>query len=186
MKISSRQYLRAPVMRWALYSQDQVLLRGKVINISHGGLLLGELALLPSDRQLELFFELPLFDDFSKINWQLVQWGTYRPATEILFSQIRIVRSYKSDEALDAIFQNVGAEWVNPPDDFLQKVDSYVHNYKSNLRFLLSLFESGHKNSSQSQELILFLSSLLGIERGLSLAHLRTKLMHRYQSVTQL
>lgn len=173
-------------MRWALYSQDQVLLRGKLINISRGGLLLGELSLLPRDSQLELFFELPQFDDFSKVNWQVQQWGTYRPKTEILSARIRIVRSYKTEEALDAIFQNVGAEWLTPTDAFLQQIDQYVQNYKNNLRYLLSLFESNQKNSTQSQELILFLSSLLGIDRGPSLAHLRTKLMHRYQSVTQL
>lgn len=173
-------------MRWALYSEDQLLLRGKVIDISRGGVLLGELSLLPRAKSLRIIFELPLYHDFSKVNWNNSIWGAQQPQVEILSAEINIVRSFSSEDALSALFQNIGAEWVNPEASLLAKIDDYVALYKTNLRYILSLFETAQKNSSINQHLILFLSSLLGMERGLSLAHLRTKLMHRYQSVSQL
>lgn len=185
MSITSRKYLRAPVHRWALYSDDDVLLRGKVIDISHGGVLLGELSLLPKNKEFLIFFELPLYDDFSKINWQQGLLGSYQVKTQILSTPIKIVRHYQKGDDVSALFENIGATWINPSEAFLAIVDNYIDGYRTNLRFLLSLFESSNKNKNNDQ-LIIFLTSLLGIEIGPSLAHLRTKLMHRFQSVSQL
>lgn len=185
MSIKSRQYLRAPVHRWALYSEEDYLLRGKVMDISHGGLLLGELSLLPKDRELEILFELPHYEDFSKTNWQHPQLGSYHVQTTIFRQRIQIVRHYQRGDALTAIFENIGAVWTSADASFLEEVDRYVGLYRKNLRYILSLFETSGKNKANDQ-LILFLSSLLGIKVEGSLAHLRTRLMHLYQSVSQL
>lgn len=184
MSLTQRRYVRAPVHRGALYVDDGVLLSGVVKNISYGGVLIGDLPLLPTTKNLSIYFEFPQVEKLSKYNWNYMPLGAFKYSSEIVFAQISIVRSFSKQNYLSAIFENVGAEWVNPSEEFLQKIENYVEIIKANLKFVLSFFEEGREE--ENEELVFFLANLCGVKKCDSLNTLRVKLMHDFQTISAL
>lgn len=177
-----RAHLRAPVYRDALYESEGHVLKAKVLNISEGGILLGELACVPEINALPLMVSLPVYPEFNSLNIYKDHFELPEINSRVIRLKAKIVRNFTKRTATDHIFENIGCQIIRPTDEVKLFLKEYVQKYGRNLVFLLSLFQT-MGNSKKNIGAIRQLAKLLGHDSSLPVAHLRMKLIHDYQSL---
>ncbi|MCK5883815.1 MAG: PilZ domain-containing protein [Bacteriovoracaceae bacterium] len=185
MATFKRRYLRAPIYRWALFQDEEHVFKGRALNISEGGILLGELGHIPDINSLPMILDLPVFPEFNKINFLNFNFVPIILESTIIRVRGKIVRSFKGRSSVDMLFQNVGCEFVRLSDDSCSKIDAYVKRYTRNLIYILSLFESMGKTRN-NPKIIRYLANILGYDSEVKLPILRMKMIHDYQSLESL
>lgn len=185
MATFKRRHLRAPVYRWALFQDEEHVFKGRALNISEGGILLGELGHIPEINSIPMILDLPIFPEFNKMNFLNFDFAPIVPDSDIIRVRGKIVRSFKGRTDVDMLFQNIGCEFVRLSEDSREKIDIYVKRYTRNLIYILSLFESMGK-SRNNPKIIRYLARILGYETNVKLPVLRMKMMHDYQSLESL
>ncbi len=185
MATFKRRHLRAPVYRWALYQDDEHVLKGRALNISEGGILLGELGHIPEINSLPMIIELPIFPEFNKMNFLNFDFAPIVLESQIIRVRGKIVRSFQGRTEVDMLFQNIGCEFVRLSEQGREAIDQYVKRYTRNLIYILGLFETMGK-SRNNPRIIRYLAALLGYNADVKLPVLRMKMMHDYQSLESL
>lgn len=180
----TREHLRAPLYRAALYEDDGSVLRAKTKNISEGGILLGELGHVPAINLIPLMFELPVYPDLQKTNISAADVNSLMDFdVEIVRLRAKIVRSFEGTSEVDQVFvSNIGCEFVLLSDENKKKISDYVSRYARNIVYFLGLFES-KKGSSRNSEQIRAVAKVLGYDYKAPIAVLRQKVLHDYQSL---
>ena len=154
-----------------------------VHNISEGGVLLGDLKQVPSGEQFTVFLEIPQLPDFTKLSTgELMLMGGESFTKEIVGTIVETRRNQQIDET--GLFQ-IGCEFVDIRREAQEKICDYVRNFSVNTVFSLTLFEQG-THRTEVKSLIRQCSTLLNYEKDLSMAKIRRRLLHDYQSLESL
>ena len=91
-----RQYLRSPLNTYFLYEDDEYVFKGKVSNISEGGILLKELPHVPEQDVIPVVLDLPKFPEFSTIpKGSLINLGKESFEHLIIRAKVKIKRSFE-------------------------------------------------------------------------------------------
>lgn len=182
-----RAHLRAPLMTSVLYVDDDYVHRCRSLNISKGGILLGELPHIPEINALPIMFALPEIPLFSKLlHHEILALNEDQFHVDIVRVKARMVRQFDKKQRLDAIFtKNIGCEFVKASEQTKDKIELYVQKMAKNTVFLLSLFENKAKTET-NLKVIRRVSRLLGYNEEEKLSLLRLKVLHDYQSLESL
>jgi len=182
----NREYLRAPVRRKILYVDDGFVQSGKAINISEGGILLGELPHIPPINVIHMMIDLPQFPDFHSLgSSRLSALKLQHLERKIIRIRARIVRSFEGKSEVEMAFKNIGCEFVDFKPEIKGEIEKYVSRYARNIIYMLMLFEHIGRKKEQIEELR-NLCYLLGYNWTEKVPFLRQKILHDYQSLESL
>lgn len=179
-----REHLRAPLKVDALYLIDDFALKAYILNISEGGLLVDNLPSVPQINSMPLMFPLIDFPEFSQLSTEvLLSLEVKQLEKKIIRMKSRIVRSFEGVSEVDKVFvTKIGCQFVAPGVEEQKLIGNYVARYAKNLIFYLGLFE-GKGQKRERNVLIRKTAHLLGYDSDLSMARLRLKALHDYQSL---
>jgi hypothetical protein len=162
--------------------EDQIS-KGFVLNISEGGLLISEVESLPQEDQFTVFIEIPLLPDFTKLSTsELMLIGKESFEREIVGTIVEVRRNQQKE---DTKLYEIGCEFVDIRREAQERISDYVRNFSVNTVFSLTLFEQG-THREEVKNLIRQCAGLLNYEPGMSMAKIREKLLHDYQSLESL
>ncbi len=184
-----RKNLRAPLHGDFLYDYKDFLLKGTIVNISEGGICVGELSKIPDLKFISGMFALPLYPDLSHLDQRhLSMQDMQQVEKKIVKGNLKIVRSFSGEDKLDGIFlREIGCQFVDLSFDDRNLIIEYVYTYSKNMTFLLGLFESVNKtNDLKVIENLKWCAGFLGYNGTLELTTLRQKILHDYQSIKSL
>lgn len=181
-----RQYLRAPLSNEFLFEYEGDALKGRVKNISEGGILIHELQRVPEINRFPMMLEIPILPDFNKFSndgfLKLKSLNDF--PSNILRMRGRIVRSFKGQSEIQKVFvDNIGCEFFDPDQENIRLIREYVSQYARNIIFLLNQFEN---NSGKNADFVRKIATLLGYTQIERLPLLRQKVLHDYQSLESL
>jgi hypothetical protein len=180
--------LRAPLRKEFLYEDEGFALKGRIKNISEGGILLSEISKIPEINRLPVLVPILHYPEFSQLGDQkiLTMQDDHRFPMTVLRMRARIVRSFKGQTDAEKVFvDNIGCEFVNPTADDISLVRDYVSIFARNVIYMLNLFENSGRSKEQA-EIIRKLAKLFGYGMWERMPILRQKLLHDYQSLESL
>lgn len=182
-----RKHLRAPLRTEFLYNSDGYALKGRVINISEGGILLSELPQIPPINAIPIIVEMPEYPDFQKLGTErILKLRKEAIGRRVVRMRAAIVRSFEGKTEVEKVFvTNIGCKFVNPPVELINEIRDYVSLFARNTIYLLQLFESMGKSQTQ-RDVLRQISSFLGYDHTEKIAILRQKVLHDYQSLESL
>jgi hypothetical protein len=181
-----RRYLRAPLNNEFLFEYEGDALKGRVKNISEGGILIHELQRVPEVNRFPLMIEIPTLPDFNKIsNDGFMKFKSLNDfPSQVIRMRGRIVRSFKGQSETQKVFvDNIGCEFFDPEESNIKLIREYVSQYARNIIFLLNQFEN---NTGKNADLVRKIAILLGYHQVDRLPLLRQKVLHDYQSLESL
>lgn len=187
-QLLKRRHLRAPLRLEFLYEDEGNALKGKIKNISEGGILLSEISKIPEINRLPVLIPIPHFPEFSQLGTEklLTMANDHRFPKSVLRMRARIVRSFKGQTEVEKVFvDNIGCVFVNPDPNDIAIVREYVSIFARNVIYMLNLFESAGR-SKETVECIRKMALLFGYRELDRLPILRQKLLHDYQSLESL
>jgi hypothetical protein len=181
-----RKHLRAPLKSMALYNSDGHLLQARIVNISEGGVLFANLPHFPEQTEFYALLELISYPTFSRLSYdrifQLNKEGFER---NILKAKCRIVRTFQGVSSVDKLFiNNIGIQFIELAGKEQALISDYVEVYKRNIIYFMNLFENSQ--SEIKLRLIRKLAYLFRYEENIPLNHLRSEIIHEYQSLESL
>ncbi len=179
-----RLHLRAPLKTSALYLVDDFALKGSILNISEGGLLLENLPSVPDIKAIPLMFPLIDYPEFSLLHPEvLLGLKVLFLEKKIVRMKARIVRSFEGFSDVDRVFvTKIGCEFVSSSDKCKEYISDYVARYAKNLIYFLGLFE-GRGQKADRNKLLRKTAGLLGYDSEMQIAQMRLKALHDYQSL---
>ena len=182
-----RKHLRAPLKTEFLYVSDEYVLKGRVNNISEGGILLSEIAQVPPVNSIPIMVEIPEFPDFQKLGAdRILKLKKEAFGRSIVRFRCAIRRKWEGASDVEKVFvTNIGCQFVNPTVEQIEVVRQYVSLFARNTIYLLQLFESMGKSKTQ-KEVLRNVSHFLGYSPTEKLSSLRQKVLHDYQSLESL
>ena len=178
-----RRYLRAPLNSECLIKVGRSLQSGLASNISEGGLLLQEFEILPEEKQFSVFMEVPSLPDFTKVTTsELLNLGKETFEHDVIGTIVEVRRSRLNEESRTYEF---GCEFADIRREAQEKISEYVRNFGVNIVFSLTLFEQG-THREEVKVLIRKCVELLNYPADMSMAKIRERLLHDYQSLESL
>lgn len=179
-----REFLRAPLKTNALYLVNDYALKGQILNISEGGLLLENLPSVPEIKAIPLMFPLIDYPELSLLHPEVL-FGLKVQFLEkrVVRMKARIVRSFEGFSEVDKIFATkIGCEFVSASEECRDQISQYVSRYAKNLIYFLGLFE-GRGQKADRNKLLRKTAGLLGYDSEMQIAQMRLKALHDYQSL---
>lgn len=185
--IHRRGYLRSPLKTTFLYVDDGHVFKGKINNISEGGVLLGEMPHIPDEKLFSILIDLPKFPEFSKYSLKKMMFlDADNLEREIIKAEVKIIRTFDGISEVERIFiNNIGGEFSIISARDREKISKYVTTYAKNIVYLLGYFEIGMKKK-EHLDLVRSLLFLMGYNGREKISILREKLLHDYQSLESL
>jgi hypothetical protein len=187
-QLLKRRHLRAPLRFEFLYEDEGHVLKGKIKNISEGGILLSEISKIPAINRLPVLIPITHYPEFSQLGTEklLSISNDHRFPKTILRMRAKIVRTFKGQSDAEKVFvDNIGCEFVTPSENDLAVVRQYVSIFARNVIYMLNLFENAGR-SKETVECIRKMALLFGYQEMERLPLLRQKLLHDYQSLESL
>ena len=187
-----RRHLRAPLANKCIFIDEGTCFKGRVWNISEGGILLGGVGIFPTSKQFSVFFDLPLLPDFSLLSTsEIFSLSSESFDHSVYGAQVEVRRSFEHNfERLEtgedsSLNKNTGCEFVHLSNEAQRAIKKYVANFSVNIVYVLSLFEQGYHRKEVS-DLIRKSISLLNYDENLKLSQSRQIVLHDYQSLESL
>jgi hypothetical protein len=178
-----RSHKRAPIYNWCLYDHESYGLKAKMLNISEGGMLVESLPAIPTSDVISFMVNLVEYPNFSMMNMkEILKISAQSLNPHLLRVKASMVRKVEGSGSVDQLFVvKIGLKFVSLSPDDLSAIQTYVERYSRNLVYLLSLFESG-VNRADKVLYIRHVAELLGYDNSGSIAVLRQRVLHDYQS----
>jgi hypothetical protein len=184
MKSYQRRFLRAPFREVIIYADGEIVSQAKALNISEGGLLLGEIPVFPNRDEVPLLIalpQIPIFRNFSLLKMQTFSKDLF--PKQIIRVKARMVRREELSLDLENLFRSrFGLEFVKVDPLDQKKIDTYVTSFASNLIYLQTLIDSV-SNDEESKLKVRVLAGILGYRDSERLAQLRSTVHKEYRSL---
>lgn len=140
---NKRQFARAPLRSFVLYSDEGFVFKAKLLNISAGGMLLESLPHIPAAEVVPFYLDIPemkvmhnLSDD------EIFSINHYDIKRNFIRVKGKTVRRVTPTSNIDDLFVQVGSEFLEFEDkDSREIVEKYVIIFKQNIKFLKGLLE---------------------------------------------
>lgn len=183
-KTYQRRFLRAPFREVIIYADGETVSQAKTLNISEGGLLLGEIPAFPGRDEVPLLLpipQIPIFRNFSLLKMQTFSKELF--PKQVISLKARIVRREELSMDLDNLFRSrFGVEFVRVDSQDQKKIDQYVTSFATNLVYLQTLIDSVN-NDEETRGKVRVLAGILGYGDLEKLAQLRSAVYQDYRSL---
>ncbi len=179
-----RRYLRAPFTQDILFVEQNFVFKGKAINISEGGMLLGEVGFFPESDSVHFMIRLPQFPLFKNFSSEKVsQYRSELLEAKTVRFKAKMVRKVEIRSKVDELFHSqIGLSILEIKPFDQAKIASYVDVFSSNLIYLLVLLDNINEDRNNLQK-IRSLSRLLGYNPFEKISVLRTLIERDYKSL---
>lgn len=183
-KSYQRKYLRAPLKETILFSDSEDVYQAKSLNISEGGMLLGELPAFPEVDEISLLIslpQLPMLKNFSLIKMQTFSKELF--GAHVIRLKAELVRREELSQNLDNIFRSrFGLQFTKISAQGQKMIEEYVVTFSSNLIYLQMLIDS-FNSDDETKVRTWTLASLLGYKDIQKISQLRSSVSHDYKSL---
>lgn len=184
MKNYQRRHLRAPFKESVLFADEWYVHKAKGLNISEGGILLGELPNFPAEDEVPLLLSLPQFPILK--NFSLLKMETFSKELfprQVIRARGRMVRREELRQSLDNIFRsNFALEFVHITEKDQRHIQNFVENFAGNLIFLQTLIDS-FNTDEETKIKVRTLARILGYTEVEKISHLRAQVTRDYKSL---
>jgi c-di-GMP-binding flagellar brake protein YcgR len=184
IKSYQRRHLRAPFKESILYADGPYVLKARALNISEGGILLGELPSFPANDEVPLLISLPQLPSLK--NFSLLKMQTFSKelfSKHVIRVKARMVRREELSQNLDNIFRSkFGLEFIQITPHDQKQIEEFVTTFSSNLIYLQTLIDS-FNTDEETKIRVRTLAKILGYENVDKIAHLRALVTHDYKSL---
>lgn len=184
IKSYQRRHLRAPFKESILYADGQYVLKAQSLNISEGGILLGELPSFPEKDEVPLMISIPQIPSLK--NFSLLKMQTFSKelfSQRVIRAKARMVRREELSQNLDNIFRSrFGLEFINITPLDQKQIEDFVTTFSSNLIYLQTLIDS-FNTDDETKIRVRTLAKILGYNDTDKIAHLRALVTHDYKSL---
>jgi hypothetical protein len=179
-----RRHLRAPFKEGILYADGEYVFRAHALNISEGGMLLGEMPGFPAKDLVPLMVSLPQIPYLK--NFTLIKMQTFSKelfSKHVIRAKARMVRREELSQNLDNIFRaRFGLQFVDLKGAEQKLVEGYVSTFSSNLIYLQTLIDSFNTDEETKQR-ARSLAKILGYGDVERISQLRAQVTHDYKSL---
>lgn len=184
IKSYQRRHLRAPFKESILYADGPYVLKAQALNISEGGILLGELPSFPAKDEVPLLISLPQLPSLK--NFSLLKMQTFSKelfSRHVIRARARMVRREELSQNLDNIFRSkFGLEFIHITPQDQKQIEEFVTTFSSNLIYLQTLIDS-FNTDEETKVRVRTLARILGYDTTEKIAHLRALVTHDYKSL---
>lgn len=177
-----RKHLRAPLTTEVVYVKGGQVLKGRLVNISEGGLLARYFPSLDLDEEIHALINIPEYPPFQNQSLEEVRQLHKENLPHRIFRvKLKASRKLVDPTSEESIPQNyVGLYFVSVSSEAQIFISTYVRAFAQNIIFLLKLLEG---QRTQDIEDVRHMAKLLNYEDGLKVSLLRQKILHDYQSL---
>ena len=183
-KTYQRRYLRAPLRESMLYADGDFVLKARTLNISEGGILLGELPSFPGTDDVGVMLSLPKIPSLK--NFSIIKMQTFSKELfprQIIRAHAHMVRREELSQNLDNIFRSrFGLEFIKILPQDQKAIEEYVTTFTSNLIYLQTLIDS-FNTDEETKIRTRVLAKILGYNETEKIAELRSSVGHDYRSL---
>jgi len=181
---NQRTCKRAPFYESIFVLDDENLFLADSVNISETGILISNLRVTFSAKNLHFMFPLVDFPEFLFMDREkifLLHKSDF--PCSIYRCQGELRRKKILNSATSVNYLEVGVSLSGRSSNLVNKIKSYVETFEKNIEFVLMLYQ---EEMESSKELIRIILSHLGYDCTLKLSVLRSQILHDYNSLLKL
>ncbi|MDP7319042.1 MAG: PilZ domain-containing protein [Bacteriovoracaceae bacterium] len=179
-----RRYLRAPYKQEVLYTNGDLVFKGRAKNISEGGILFEQIGQFFEKENLDFMIKLPEYPLFKNYDLEKLQkFNVENFSVRIIRFQARIVRTIEVDaEQFKSLKTKIALEIMRINPFYQAKIAHYVDVFSSNLIYLQVLIDT-LENDKFNLDKIRLISQALGYSPSEKISMLRQYVEHDYKSL---
>ncbi len=158
---NKRQFNRAPLRTFTLYSDEGFVFKARLQNISEGGILVESLPHLPGVTEVPFFIDLPIIPKLNQLNDDEI-FAINNSDLKRCFIRVvaKTVRRVGETTSVDDMFIQIGCQFSRIDESERALIAEYVEVFKDNLNFLIGILKD--KGDQIDEKRIKKVSQILG------------------------